>query len=146
MVSPQPEPGRELATDGALEAALRAGLQRVESEQSESAEDIAFTATLERDQALLDLDRARLTNDNERGLIDLRKTYGRNMIRFLWAYFVIAIAIVVADGCRWLSLPDTVLVSLIGGTAVSVLGVVGTIVAGLFKVNTLGEGSRQKAR
>lgn len=84
----------------------------------------------------LELDRAELTNENERTLIGLRKSYGRNMIRFLWFYFVVAMGMVLAAGLGWLTLSESVTVALIGGTAVSVLGVVGTIVAGLFRVRT----------
>jgi hypothetical protein len=62
----------------------------------------------------------------------------------LWAYFTVAIAIVVARGVGWIALPDTVLMALIGGTAVSVLGVVGTIVAGLFKVNNVPSGGGRR--
>ena len=82
----------------------------------------------------IDLDRARLVNDNERALIDLRKSYGHNMISFLWSYFTVAMVLIAVDAVTLWDLPEGVAVALIGGTAVSVLGVVGTIVAGLFQV------------
>ena len=56
------------------------------------------------------------------------------MIRFLWVYFVVAIGLICLDATSIIELSDPVAAALIGGTAVSVLGVVGTVVAGLFKV------------
>jgi hypothetical protein len=88
----------------------------------------------ELEEKSLELARLRLKNANEQALIDLRKTYGTNMIRFLWVYFLVAIAIIISGGLGLLKVPESVSVALVGGTAVSVLGVVGTIVAGLFRV------------
>lgn len=109
--------------------AIRSGLSRVQADAAPDDKDIEEIARLE-------LDRAALNNENERTLIGLRKSYGRNMIRFLWVYFVVALGLVTLSGCGWLALPESVAVALIGGTAVSVLGVVGTIVAGLFRVRS----------
>lgn len=97
---------------------------------------MALRNALDRDKAKHELDKLALANDNERALINLRKSYGRNMIRFLWAYFFVALGIVIAGGAGWLTVAEPVSVALIGGTAVSVLGVVGTIVAGLFRVRS----------
>lgn len=115
---------------------MAAGRQRVEREQTESVEDVAFAKALDLDKAKIDLEKHQLANDNEKALIDLRKSYGQNMIRFLWVYFAVAMVTVILDGAGILKLPPEVIVALIGGTAVSVLGVVGTIVAGLFRVRS----------
>jgi hypothetical protein len=117
-----------------FQEALSQGRALVEQERAESPQDIAEKADLDRSKVLADLEKAQIANDNERALIGLRKSYGRNMVRFLWIYFIVAIGAVLASGAGWLHLPDSVAVALVGGTAVSVLGVVGTIVAGLFRV------------
>ena len=80
-------------------------------------------------------EKAKAVVRNEWMLIELRKRYGNNIIGFLWVYFVVTMICVVASGFHILnfSLPEVVLASLVGGTAVSVLGVVGTVAAGLFR-------------
>lgn len=135
MALPPKSPSSLTPNFDALAAALLAGRARVEQESRVSSEDIALKERLEREKANIDLERSQLFNDNERALIDLRKSYGNNMISFLWSYFTVAMVFIAADAVSstW-SMPDGVAVALVGGTAVSVLGVVGTIVAGLFKV------------
>jgi len=82
----------------------------------------------------LEIDKAALLNENERTLITLRKRLGTNLIVFLWLYFLVSTALIVADSLELpFKLPDGVAVALIGATAVSVLGLVGTVAAGLFR-------------
>jgi len=82
----------------------------------------------------LELDRGALLNENERTLIELRKKLGKNLIRFLWSYFAVSTVLIVADSLPLaFQLPEGVAVALIGATAVSVLGLVGTVAAGLFR-------------
>ena len=83
----------------------------------------------------LNREKIKLENKNENLLISLRETYGRNIIRFLWVYFIFtALAIFIsAFSLKAFNIPQPVLVALVGGTAVSVLGVVGTVAAGLFR-------------
>jgi hypothetical protein len=85
--------------------------------------------------AQLNAERARAIVANEWMLIDLRKKYGKNIIRFMWVYFTFTAVVIVLVAFRagGISLPENVLAALVGGTAVSVLGVVGTVAAGLFK-------------
>lgn len=72
---------------------------------------------------------------NEWLLIGLREKYGRNIIMFLWVYFVLAATMMIASAAHLFGfvLPENVQIALVGGTAVSVIGVVGTVAAGLFK-------------
>lgn len=75
---------------------------------------------------------------NEHLFLGLREKYGNNIIRFLWSYSFFALFLIIFDGFSiWgFSIPDNAIVALISGAAVSALGVVGTVAAGLFKPPT----------
>lgn len=95
----------------------------------------------QRDQlevARLEFERERIKVSNERLFLGLREKYGNNIIRFLWVYSACAFLLILADGFGWwgFDMPDAAIVALISGAAVSALGVVGTVAAGLFKPPT----------
>lgn len=104
------------------------GISLVRKERIPDTKDIQEEANLEAERKLAHL-------ANEWLLIDLRKKYGRNIINFMWVYFVFAGVTLTLHGFNILgfSLPDIALAAIVGATAVSVLGVVGTVAAGLFK-------------
>lgn len=106
---------------------IQSGLPRVQADVAPDSKDIEEMVRLE-------LDKAALLNENERALINLRKTLGKNLIRFLWCYFGLSTALIIADALPLaFELAEGVALALIGATAVSVLGLVGTVAAGLFK-------------
>lgn len=70
---------------------------------------------------------------NEILLIGLREKYGHNIIRFMWTYFFITTLAISGNALRLIQIDESTLNAMIGGTAVSVLGVVGTVAAGLFR-------------
>ncbi len=104
------------------------GVDRVRKETTPDAKDLAELVAIE-------IEKKRAELDNEYLLIGLRKSYGKNIIRFLWFYFGFAISGVAISAVHpfGISLPESVQIALIGGTAVSVIGVVGTVAAGLFR-------------
>jgi hypothetical protein len=104
------------------------GVPKVASETAPDQNDLAELVAIEVAKKHAEL-------ENEWLLIGLRKSYGRNIIRFLWTYFIFAcICMIVSAFHPWgFALPEGVQVALVGGTAVSVIGVVGTVAAGLFR-------------
>lgn len=110
-----------------VRAGVRAGLRKVKEDSGFDEQDVKELVALE-------IARVELELSNESALIKLRKRYGKNLIRFLWWYFIITVLLIVADALPLpFELPEPVEVALVGGTAVGVLGVVGTIAAGLFR-------------
>lgn len=106
---------------------IQSGLARVQADTAPDSKDIEEMVRLE-------LDKAALLNENERALIDLRRNLGKNLIRFLWCYFGLSMVLIIADALPLtFELEKEVALALIGATAVSVLGLVGTVAAGLFK-------------
>jgi len=83
----------------------------------------------------LEAERKALRLANEHLFLGLRQHYGTNIIRFLWAYSAVALGLILLDGYAifGFDIPNAAIVALISGAAVSVLGVVGTVAAGLFK-------------
>jgi len=107
------------------------GVSAVKAERVPDEKDIA-------EEFDLDFEKKRAELRNEWMLIGLREKYGENIINFLWVYFVFAMSVLVFDAYHigGFELPDIVLTAIVGATAVSVLGVVGTVAAGLFKPPT----------
>lgn len=62
----------------------------------------------------------------------MREGYERKVYRYLVGYSLGSAAIVLASGLHWLSLPDNVLLVLVGSTAVSAISLVSQIGKGLF--------------
>lgn len=109
-----------------LLARIDQGVERVKAEKTPDAKDIKELVANEVAKAEVGL-------ANEWLLVGLRKRYGHNIILFLWVYFAFTASAIVGSSLGYVVIVDSVLVALIGGTAVSVLGVVGTVAAGLFK-------------
>lgn len=110
----------------ALLKRIAAGVERVQKESAPDTKDIEEVAAL-----VLEKERAAI--QNEWLLIELRERYGRNIIRFLWVYFFFTAACIIVTSYGVYRVSETVLAALVGGTAVTVLGVVGTVAAGLFR-------------
>jgi hypothetical protein len=107
-------------------------LSRVRADSAPDSKDLEEIIRLE-------IDKYSLLNENERTLINLRKNLGKNLIRFLWTYFGVSTVLIIADSLPIpFHLPPGVAVALIGATAVSVLGLVGTVAAGLFRAPSQG--------
>ncbi len=65
---------------------------------------------------------------------ELRKKYAKNVFRFLVCYCVCVLLLMFLHGfgvCNF-ELPDSVLVTIAGSTAVSAIGLVGIVTKGLF--------------
>ncbi|MHA7872528.1 MAG: hypothetical protein ACX939_09285 [Hyphococcus sp.] len=72
-------------------------------------------------------------------LIGTRKKIGETLRHFLWAAFAFSVVATTCSGLnvgwfQYFSLPPEVLVTLFGTTAVSALGAVGAVAAGLFRI------------
>tara|TARA_R110002020_G_scaffold161283_8_gene346259 strand:- start:4789 stop:5121 length:333 start_codon:yes stop_codon:yes gene_type:complete len=65
----------------------------------------------------------------------LRKSYASQAFRFLYVFAAFSGAIIIAQGFETIpfKLPENVVVTLIGATAASVIGLVGFVARGLFK-------------
>lgn len=74
--------------------------------------------------------------ENDSILKTLRQVYGYCILIFLWVYFLFTAFCIIASAVKWkgIDIPSSVLAALVGGTAVSVIGVVGTVAAGLFRL------------
>lgn len=107
---------------------IRKGRALAERDTAPDEQDIQEQARLEADRNLLKL-------QNQHLFLGLRRKYGNNIVRFLWIYSFVALALIVLDGfgAYGFDIPDSAVVALIGGAAASALGVVGTVAAGLFK-------------
>ena len=104
-------------------------------EQSKVLYDLEKYA-LENGKLKLDNDRLEEELENKRQDRHLRKTYADNIFIYLGSYSVFCGAMVFAEGISHgaFHLPDIVLSTLVGATAVSVIGLVGWVVKGLFKL------------
>jgi hypothetical protein len=111
---------------------ITSGIARVKSTTQLDPKDVEEIVALA-------IGKVRAEVSNELLLIKLREKYGRNIIRFLWVYFGFTSICILLNATQsmlfsaTLSFSETVLAALVGGTAVSVLGVVGTVAAGLFR-------------
>lgn len=74
-------------------------------------------------------------NNDKRAMRVLKMRYARAVYIYLVWYSIICAAIVTVDGFRFFHffLPEKVLLTLIGSTGVSAIGLVGFVVNGLFK-------------
>lgn len=109
--------------------AIEATQDIAERKQQPDEHDIDEQRTYERSKRQFDL-------QNETLFLNLRGRYGRSVLLFMWVYsaFVAIILVLEALPLAFFDLPTAVLVALVGGTAASVLGVVGTVAAGLFRI------------
>jgi hypothetical protein len=125
LVSSEPPPNEDFESRLKL---IGRGIKRVEAEKAPDSKDLLETVRIE-------AARAQAALMNEYLLIDLRKKYGRNIIRFLWVYFGFAVICLAVSAAHpyGIALSEGVLIAIVGGTAVSVIGVVGTVAAGLFR-------------
>lgn len=95
------------------------------------------TTSIEAEKCTLETDGNRLLEEQIRDLIhyrDLRKLYASRVFYFMciWSALVFAIVIFRAFNADDFILSDIVLTTLIGGTTVSVIGLVGFMMQGLF--------------
>jgi hypothetical protein len=72
---------------------------------------------------------------NARQDIDLRKSFSRQILIYLWAFSSFCAITLLAQGFHWygFNLDTSVLVTLVGGTAASAFGLVSLVLGGLFK-------------
>jgi hypothetical protein len=94
-----------------------------------------YRETITKNSEQSQLEYRMLINENERLLINLRKKYGDTIVSFLWIYFIFTVNCILFSAIGLVSIDPAVLAAIVGGTAVSVLGVVGTVAAGLFKTS-----------
>jgi hypothetical protein len=72
----------------------------------------------------IEIQRLTLQLTNAAQDIQLRQSFSRQILGYLWAFSVF---------CAAISLPSSVLVTLVGGTAASAFGLVSVVLGGLFR-------------
>ncbi len=119
--------GPDLNKPARLGELIAAGRKLVEADRAPDSKDIS-------EQIRLELDRVNIENRNLLTLTELRRIVGRHLISFMWVYFSVSIVMLLLNGFHpnGFALPSGVGLALVGGTAVSIIGVVGTLVSGLF--------------
>lgn len=85
--------------------------------------------------------------------IKLKKEYSKKIYRFMCIWVIVVFVIIISDSITLLRLPinryisfdmsDNVLVTLIGGTTVSVIGLVGFIIKGLFPESKISKNEKE---
>lgn len=119
---------------------IEAGLPTVEQKTEQDDRDIREQADLDRDGRTLqhDLIRAKIKNiESDRRM---RETYADRIIRFLYWYSGTCGSLLALDGislpwinCVGFDLPDEILITLVGSTALAAIGLVGFVARGLFR-------------
>ncbi len=66
---------------------------------------------------------------------NLREEYAKKVLRFLYIYCAVVVTLLILQGFHIYNfkLADLVVVTLVGGTAISVIGLVGFVIRGLFR-------------
>lgn len=92
-------------------------------------------AKCELDSAILQKQHLEEELNNKKQDRELRKKYADMIFRYLLSYSIFCAVVLLSQAIvpNKFSLPDNVLVALVGGTAVAVVGLVGWVVRGLFK-------------
>jgi hypothetical protein len=108
------------------------GVAVVEEVENKSALDRLEEERLEEARLRNELARARIENVNADR--QMRKTYASRILRYLEIYSIVVAAFLIASGFKLggFVLPDGILVTLVGSTAVAAIGLVGFIARGLF--------------
>jgi hypothetical protein len=117
-----------------LEEAINASLPAVEA-KPEDENDRKEQRALAMEHARAALEGTREDNRNKKANRRLRWRYAKWVFRYLVWYSVFAGAVIVAHGFKlWgFQLPEIALGALVGSTAVSAIGLVASVVTGLFK-------------
>ena len=98
--------------------------------------DVTAHATTQYEASYLDELQKALLGQQIKDIIhyrELRKKYANRVFFFMCIWSALSFLILLFHGCcKWFHLSDTILVTLTGGTTVSVIGLVGFIIQGLF--------------
>jgi ABC-type polysaccharide/polyol phosphate export permease len=83
----------------------------------------------------IEIQRLTLQLTNAAQDIQLRQSFSRQILGYLWAFSVFCAAILLMEGfnIKGFSLPSSVLVTLVGGTAASAFGLVSVVLVVLFR-------------
>lgn len=89
----------------------------------------------EKQKSQIEVEHLKVQLENARQDLDLRKKFGRQILRYLWAFSLFCGACLILQGFGWRNfhLDDPILVTLVGGTAASAFGLVSVVLAGLFR-------------
>ncbi len=92
------------------------------------------------EQEQLDRDQLQAKIDDMRALTALKLKFGQQILAYLWAFSAFCALVLLLQGFSVgrFGLPVQVLVTLVGGTAASALGLVSVVLGGLFR--NAGEG------
>jgi hypothetical protein len=112
---------------------IDAGVPVVEEVERPDPQDLEERHAAERAQLELKLARSRIKN--VKADRKMRKTYAGRILFYLEAYSVVVGLMVLAAGFKlWgFELPNEILASLVGSTALAAIGLVGFIARGLFR-------------
>lgn len=117
-----------------LERAINASLTAVEA-KPEDENDRKEQHALARDHAKATLEGVREDNRNKKANRRLRWRYAKWVFRYLVTYSIFAAVLLVFHGFKLFGfeLPEIALGALVGSTAVASIGLVASVVTGLFK-------------
>lgn len=118
-----------------LERAIDASLPVVEAKPAQDDKDLREQQALTNEHAKAALEGVREDNRNKKANRRLRWRYAKWVFRYLVWYSIFAGSAVVFHGFGVLgfNLPDIALGALVGSTAISAIGLVASVVTGLFK-------------
>lgn len=121
-------------SSGRLRQAIDASLNAVQA-KPENAKDREEQAALASDHAKAALDGLREDNRNKKANRRLRWRYARWVFCYLVIYSIFSAILILLHGFNifGFNLPEVVLGALVGSTAVAAIGLVASVVSGLFK-------------
>lgn len=112
---------------------ITAGLSAVKSKDSPDTRDIEENNALARRKSRAEAASIEETNRDRRGNRVLRFRYAKAVYQYLCWYSGGCALLLILAGSSVLKLPDIVLTTIVGSTAVAAIGLVGFVVNGLFK-------------
>ncbi|MBJ7417939.1 MAG: hypothetical protein JHC88_21225 [Niveispirillum sp.] len=114
---------------------IKAGLERIELEGKTKPDenDKLETRSVEEDRKKVEIDALRENNADKKANRSLRENYANRVFYYLCTYSFGAFSLIVLSGIGFLEIPEAVLTTIVGSTALAAIGLVGFVVSGLFK-------------
>lgn len=118
-----------------LSALFSAALEHAHSGPDPDSRDELFANELENDKRRAEISQLEQFNKDSEENRNLRGAYATKVYRYLIAFSVASLTVLIFEGWHlWrFDLPDPVIVTLVGSTAVAAIGLVGFVVQGLFR-------------
>ena len=122
------------SSQGKLREAMEASLPAVAGKDKDE-NDLSEERSLTINHAKATLDGLREDNRNKKANRRLRWRYAKWVFHYLVSYSIFAAALVILHGFKvcGFELPEVALGALVGSTAVAAIGLVASVVSGLFK-------------